>query len=569
MLSRICVALIAASTIAGASAETIVVHNVQGVTPVGQKGLAEFNTIIIEDGRIKQIGAYADIAHRVPATDIDGGGKYVLPGLTDAHGHVLGLGELKLQADLRGTTSIEDALARIRKHMAANPSSRWVMGRGWNQVLWKDKRFPTARELDAVVADRPAVMTRVDGHASWLNTAALKVAGITASTPDPQGGQIVRDASGQPTGVLVDTAEALIEKRIPAATDMEVKQQLLAAMNEVASLGMTGVHDAGIDAQTWGAYRDLGAQGQLPIRIYAMLRDSPEDRQLMQSGPRMPQFDDRLQMRAVKAWADGALGSRGAALMQDYSDQPHHRGLMMYTREQMQELATLTASKGWQLNVHAIGDAGNRLVLDTLETMLTKEQRHALRPRIEHAQVIALDDIKRFARLEVIASIQPTHATSDMNMAEDRLGAKRVQGAYAWRKLINAGVRLAGGSDFPVELPNPFYGLYAAVTRQDREGHPPGGWYPEEKLTREEALRLFTIDAAYAAQMEHATGSLEPGKWADFIIVDRDYFKIPESEIDDIKVVGTYVAGKKVTPPDSRPAAGSSTTRPPTPPLHQ
>ena len=546
MLRQICIALIAAGTVGTACAERVVLVNVAGVTPT-RNGMQEFSAIIMEDGRVTKLQAGPDIIVPNGSTVIDGGRKYVLPGLTDAHGHVLGLGELKLQVDLRGTTSIEDALARIRKHTAANPNARWVIGRGWNQVLWKEKRFPTALELDAVVADRPAVMTRVDGHATWVNTAALKVAGITASTKDPQGGQIVRDASGQPTGVLVDTAEELIEKRIPPATDMEVKRQLLVAMNEAASLGMTGVHDAGIDARTYGLYRDLGGQGRLPIRIYAMLRDSPDDRKLMQSGPRMPEFDDRLQMRAVKAWADGALGSRGAALMQDYTDQPHHRGLMMYTREQMQELATLTAAKGWQLNVHAIGDAGNRLVLDTLETLLTKEQRHALRPRIEHAQVIALDDIKRFARLEVIASIQPTHATSDMNMAEDRLGPKRIQGAYAWRKLIDAGVRLAGGSDFPVELPNPFYGLYAAVTRQDRDGRPPGGWYPQEKLTREEALRLFTIDAAYAAHMEHATGSLEPGKWADFIIVDRDYLRIPESEIDDIKVLETYVAGKKVT----------------------
>lgn len=551
MLSRtclrvICVVLLATSAIS-ARAETVIVQNIHGYTPV-RSGMDSFSGIVIEDGRIKRLlHTGDDAANTADATIIDGHGKTLLPGLTDAHGHVLGLGELRLSANLRGSATLAEALDRIRKHAATDRDARWVVGRGWNQVLWKDRRFPTAQELDGAVSNRPAMMERVDGHAIWVNSAALKLAGITAATEDPPGGQIVRDASGKPTGVFVDAAKALIERHIPAATDAEVKRELVAAMQEVAALGMTGVHDAGVDERGYRMYQELGAAGQLPIRIYAMLRDSPEARGAIQQGPRMPEFDDRLQLRAVKAWADGALGSRGAALLQDYSDQPHHRGLMIYTREQFQELATLTAAKGWQLNVHAIGDAGNRMVLDTFETLLTKEQRQALRPRIEHAQVIALDDIRRFGKLGVIASIQPTHATSDMNMAEDRLGHARVQGAYAWRKLINAGARLAGGSDFPVELPNPFYGLYAAVTRQDRDGKPPGGWYPDEKLTREEALRLFTLDAAYAGFMEHSTGSLEPGKWADFILIDRDYFKVPESEIDDIRVLATYVAGRQVS----------------------
>lgn len=546
MLSRICAVLLAASA-GSAWADTVIVQNVRGYTPT-RTGIEAFSGLVIEQGRVKRLlTAKVDARDTANATVIDGAGKTLLPGLTDAHGHVLGLGQLRLEADLRGSATVEEALARTRKHAAANRDARWVIGRGWNQVLWKDRRFPTARELDAVVTDRPVLLDRIDGHAIWVNSAALKLAGITAASKDPAGGQIVRDASGQPTGVLVDAATALVERHVPTRTDAETKRVLSVAMQELASLGMTGVHDAGIDERQYRLYQELGAAGELPIRIYAMLADSKDARRIVQSGPRLSQYEDRLQMRAVKAWADGALGSRGAALLQDYSDQPRHRGLMMYTREQFQELATLAAAKGWQLNVHAIGDAGNRLVLDTLETLLTKEQRQALRPRVEHAQVIALEDIRRFGWLGVIASIQPTHATSDMNMAEDRLGPARVQGAYAWRKLLNAGVRLAGGSDFPVELPNPFHGLYAAVTRQDRDGRPPGGWYAQEKLTREEALRLFTSDAAYAGHMEHATGSLEPGKWADFILVDRDYFQVPDSEIDDIRVLATYVAGRQVS----------------------
>jgi predicted amidohydrolase YtcJ len=546
MTSRYSLALCLSAFVSTASAATQVIQNIVGYTPT-RTGLTTFSGLVITDGKVERLLQSRD---PVPsdAQMIDGGGKTLLPGLTDAHGHVYDLGKESLQPDLRGSPSIEDSLERVRKFAAANPDARWIIGRGWNQVLWKQKRFPTARELDAAVADRPVVLSRVDGHAVWVNSAALKIGAVTAASAAPAGGEIVRDAAGNPSGILVDAAIPLVERHIPKPSDAEVKSGLQAAARALAAMGMTGAHDAGIDMQQYRAYQDLASRKQLPIRIYAMLLDSAQARDVIASGPKLPQSEDRLQMRAVKAVLDGALGSRGAAMREDYSDQPHHRGLMLYTPEQFQALATLTASKGWQLNVHAIGDAGNGVALDAFEKMLTAQQREALRPRIEHAQVLALDDIPRLARLGVIASVQPTHATSDMNMAEDRLGAERIKGAYAWRKLLNAGVRLAGGSDFPVELPNPFFGLYAAVTRQDRDGRPPGGWYAQEKLTREEALRLFTTDAAYAAHMENVTGSLEAGKWADFILIDRDYFKVPESEIDDIRVLATYVAGKKVTP---------------------
>lgn len=535
------------AALATANAQTVVVHNAKVYTPQAG-GIREYAGIVIEHGKVQKL---LEAGTAVPAgsgiTIVDARGRTILPGLIDAHGHMLGLGQLQLQVDLRGSSSTKEAVDRVRTFAKANPNDRWIIGNGWNQVLWTGKQFPTAAALEGATSGRPAMLSRVDGHAIWVNREALKIAGITRATQDPPGGQIVRDASGEPTGVFVDAASALIEKHVPAPTDQEIERTLSAAMKSVAALGLTGAHDAGIDARQYAAYQSLGKKQQLSIRIYAMLADSEAARATIAKGIQPAQFDDRLQMRSVKAWVDGALGSRGATMIQDYSDEPHHRGLALYTPAQIGELASLTAKHGWQLNIHAIGDAGNRLTLDTFEQRLTAAQRQSLRPRIEHAQVIALEDIPRFAKLNVIASIQPTHATSDMNMAEDRVGPQRIKGAYAWRSLLDAGVRLAGGSDFPVELPNPFFGLHAAVTRQDRDGHPPGGWYGDQKLTRAEALRLFTIDAAYAAFMEQSVGSLEPGKWADFIIIDRDYFKVPESEIDDIGVMETYVAGKKVT----------------------
>jgi predicted amidohydrolase YtcJ len=530
------------------TAETLVISNIRGYTPAGDDGVRRFNGLVVVDGKVAKLLRESEDAGSLaaPVTRVDGGGKTLLPGLIDAHGHVLGFGQERLRADLRGSASLQEALERVRAFALANPQQRWIVGRGWNQVLWAEKRFPTARDIDAVLGDRPVLLERIDGHAIWVNTAALKTAGVTAATKDPDGGQIVRDAAGAPTGVFVDAASVLVERHLPRPTDDEVKRTLRVAMQELAMLGLTGVHDAGIDEQQYRAYQALGAEKALAVRIYAMLADNEAARRIIAQGPTPAQFDDRLQMRAVKAWVDGALGSRGAAMLHDYSDQAKHRGLLLYTPAQMSELAALTAAKGWQLNVHAIGDAGNRIALDAFEQRMSAAQRSALRPRVEHAQVVALADIPRFASLGVIASVQPTHATSDMNMAEDRVGAERIQGAYAWRRLIDAGARLAGGSDFPVELANPFHGLYAAVTRQDRNGKPPGGWRSQEKLTREEALRLFTLDAAYAANMESSVGSLEAGKWADFILIDRDYFQIPEGEIDDVNVVATYVAGREV-----------------------
>lgn len=548
MTSRFCIFLLLTALSQPLLADTLVVHGARGYT-VTASGLRTFSGLVIVDGKVDRVLADGDAPPSIAGAQvIDAGGKTLLPGLIDAHGHVLGLGQERIEADLRGASTLDETLARVRSFAQENPANRWVIGRGWNQVLWPDKRFPAAGDLDRVISDRPVVLTRVDGHAIWVNSAALKIAGVSATTLDPAGGQIVRDAKGEPTGVFVDAASVLVERHVPPLSDAQVKNALSAAMREVAALGMTGVHDAGIDERQYRLYQELGAANELPVRIYAMLADGDTARRVIAAGPKPAQFENRLQLRSVKAWVDGALGSRGAAMLQPYSDQAKHRGLMLYTREQINQLTALTAKHGWQLNVHAIGDAGNRVVLDAFEQQMTQQQRARLRPRIEHAQVIALADIPRFAQLGVIASVQPTHATSDMNMAEDRVGAERIKGAYAWRALLNSGVRLAGGSDFPVELANPFHGLYAAVTRSGRDGKPPGGWRAHEKLTREEALRIFTLDAAWAAHMEDAVGSLEPGKWADFILIDHDYFKVDESEIDDIKVAATYVGGRRVSP---------------------
>lgn len=532
-----------------AAAQEVLVRNVNGYTLDGAGTLQRFDALLVRDGKVVATGAGTDLAGIAgTATIHDGGGRTLIPGLIDAHGHVMGLGFMKQAADLTGTASLTDAQAVIKAYVAAHPEASWVRGRGWNQVIWKLGRFPTAAELDAVVADKPAWLERIDGHAGWANSAALKIAGITRATPDPVGGKIERDADGNATGVLVDAAMALVEKAIPPPTRREAERALDSALAEMASLGLTGVHDAGIDAGTFAIYRQYADAGKLSTRIYAMAGGTGADFDaISRDGPVIGAGQDTLTVRSVKLYSDGALGSRGAAMLRPYSDDPGNSGLLFSTQAEMTAMIAKALGKGWQANVHAIGDRGNRVVLDSFAAAY---QAHpgsdTLRNRIEHAQVVALDDIPRFKTLQLIASMQPTHATSDMNMAEDRVGAERIRGAYAWQTFLKQGTVVAAGSDFPVEYPNPFYGLYSAVTRQDQAGKPPGGWHPEEALTLVQALRAFTLDAAYAGHAEKTLGTLEPGKWADFIVLDHDIFADPASALWSTKVLETWVGGKRV-----------------------
>lgn len=532
-----------------AVAATTLIDNVHGYSLTGaDQKLHRFDALVFDGEKVLRTGEAAALRRAYPdASVVDGDGSTLLPGLIDAHGHVIDLGFDYVRISLFGTQSLSQAQARIREHVITHPESHWYLGDGWNQVIWQLGRFPNAAELDAVVSDRPAALGRVDGHALWLNSAALRAAGITRDTADPEGGRIERDSDGNPNGVLVDKAMGLVEKVIPPPEDSESVLALKAALAHLNSVGLTSVGDAGVPAKTIELYRQLADRDELTVRVYAMIMDAGEDfRALSKVGPLIGYGQDRLTVRAVKLFADGALGSRGAALLAPYSDKPDQRGLLRMSDAEMERRIQAGLGAGYQVNVHAIGDAANRQVLDGFEAAYKAVGGRELRNRIEHAQVVALADIPRFKQLNLIASMQPTHATSDKNMALDRIGSERLRGAYAWRTFLEQGTRVAGGSDFPVESDNPFFGLHAAITRTDHDGQPPGGWHPEQAMTRVEAFRAFTLDAAYAEHWEKRIGSLEPGKWADFILIDRDLFRMPAGDIWKIKVRQTWIAGRKV-----------------------
>lgn len=477
------------------------------------------------------------------AEKIDGQGRIILPGLHDAHGHILNYGLGKMLADVRGQADAKQAANQVKAFAEANQNMPWIVGRGWNHVLWPDKAFPHKTQLDDVVSDRPVWLTRVDGHAGWANSKALQIAGINLETAKGND-LIIKDAEGFPTGVLIDNAMGLVSQHIPNPDSDTIDKALQLAFKDLIAVGLTYVHEAGIGQLQIEKYKKLAIAEKMPLRVYGMLRASNDSTFTDTLKAGHININDRFIMRSVKLMVDGALGSYGAIMKAPYSDKPEMQGAYVQTPEQVEQALNLLVSAGFQANVHAIGDKGNAEVIALLSRADMKSSQ--LRHRVEHAQILSLADIPRFKAHDIIASIQPTHATSDMNMAEDRVGAERIKGAYAWQKLWQSGAVVASGSDFPVELINPFYGLHAAVTRQDRNNFPEGGWYADEVLTVEQALQSFTINAAFAAHAEKDHGSLDAGKYADFIVIDQDIFSIDKQDIWKTQVLETWVGGQLV-----------------------
>ena len=529
-----------------AIAQTKVIYNANGYTPLykGKMRHGEvntFTTLVIKDGKVVKTGPDS-LKNSFPgATLIDANGKTLLPGLIDAHGHVIGLGENLSQLDVRGAKSVDEITAKLNEF--AKGKEGWIIGRGWNQELWSDTRFPTAADLDKVVSDRPVILSRVDSHAIWVNSKALELANINADTPAPAGGEIIKDEFGKPTGIFIDKAETLVTQHMPATSAQSVSNALDAAGKHLLSLGITSTHDAGIDKTTWQVYKQRAELGTLPLRIVAMLSAASPDLNMMLKAGRYQDAQDFLSIRSVKIYADGALGSRGAALIEEYADRANHFGLMLETQQKLEQLFTLTFKSGFSANTHAIGDRANKIVLDAYQNVFKQTGGILLRNRMEHAQIVSPEDIPRFKTLKIIPSMQPVHATSDMHMAEQRLTDKQLQGAYAWQTFLEQGSTIAAGSDYPVELANPFDGLYSAITRMDHNQLPENGWRASEVLSREDALRAFTLGGAYAAHQEFKVGSLEQGKWADFILVDQDYFKVPIEQLYKTQVLQTWIAG--------------------------
>lgn len=525
----------------------VLVDNIQGLTIDEDGEVDRFEAMWIDDeGRVKQVFDSRD--RRPERTDyrVDGQGRVVVPGMIDAHLHVMGLGFGALTLDLSQTRSLAEAQEAIRAFAAENPERPWIIGRGWNQELWGLGRFPTAAELDAAVSDRPVYLERVDGHAGWANTRAIAAAGITADTKDPAGGRIERIAGSQtPAGVFVDAAGELVQKAVPPPRPDDRDVALLAAQRRLLASGVTAAADMGTTIEDWQTYRRAGDIGTLKMRIMAYAHGVDAMELIGGPAPTPWLYDDRLRLNGVKLYLDGALGSRGAWLLEPYADDPGNTGLPLLTQAQLRNLMSRAAMEDFQLAIHAIGDAANREVLEAIEE-LSGSYPGDRRWRIEHAQIVDPADIPLFGRNGIIASMQPVHQTSDRTMVEARLDPPRLAGAYAWASLDEAGSKLAFGSDAPVESPDPFAGLAAAISRMDADGMPPGGWMPEQAVSREMALAGFTSNAAYAGFAEGRFGRLVPGERADFLFIDRDPMIASPAELRATRVLETWIGGEMV-----------------------
>lgn len=541
-----CAAAALPAAVLRAQAPDLIVTNAKVQTVDEKAPTAE--AFAVTKGRFTYVGTAAGaLKLKGPATKVvDAKGQAIIPGIIDAHGHLGGLAQALTVVDLNGTKTLDELVQRVAARAKADPGTGWLGGHGWDQNAWPDKKFPTKQALDAVVKDRPVILQRVDGHAIYVNSKALQLAGITAATKDVPGGRIERDAKGEPTGVFVDAAMGLVRKVVPEPTREEAIKATRAAIAFANSFGLTGVHDAGVDPRTIAMYEAMAKAGDFNLRNYVMVAYGPALDSVFKAGPRSALYDGRIWVRSVKIVADGAMGSRGAALLEPYSDDPKNTGLLIVPGDKIEGAAVAALKAGFQVNTHAIGDRGNRVVLDAYEKAFAQVKVADHRFRVEHAQILDPADIPRFSMLKVLPSMQSSHQTSDMYWVENRLGARRLAGAYAWRSLLKTGVIIPNGTDFPVEQVSPFITFHSAVTRQDAKNWPANGWRGDERMTRAEALKSITLWPAMAGFQEQELGSITVGKRADFVILDHDLMTTPAEQLLATKAVATYLGGTAV-----------------------